>query len=551
MGTDVLFAEHRVEAGLVEHGLHLLIDTGEDNLDALTLRHETEVGEVVDARGIDKGHLTHTDDADTGLLPLMAQHTHDLLETVTGTEEVGTVDLVDLHTLGDGEVLKVTQLEVAVFLLGVDLVADDLDVGGLSHTAHEEQTGTNQAHLDGNGEVEDDRQQEGDPEHDDIALRVLQDGNERAPAAHVIAHDDEHTGQTGHGDILRQRHEEEEDEQQHSGVDDAGNGRAAAVVDVGHRTGDGTRGRYAAEDGRRQVGQSLGDEFCVGAMAVADDTVGHCGREQRLDGTEDGDGDGGRDETLDDVPRQVGHLCLRQRGGDGEAVADGLDGGDADILFQQGGGDGHQHDGNQRAGQLAQCRALRHLRPEGDDGDGTYADKGTPALDGRHAVDVGNPLLNEIRGYDGHRQAEQILDLRGEDGEGDTAGEAHDDGVRDVLDDRAQMQYAEHDEEDARHERGDGQTLEAVLLDDAIYNNNERTRRTTDLYLRASEDGDDETGYDGGDDTLLGRHARGDTEGDGQRQGDDAHDDTGQQVGRQLLAVVMLKCREQFRLKCQ
>ncbi len=124
MGTDVLLAEHRVEASLVKHGLHLLVDAGEHDLDALALRHETEVREVVDARGIDERHLTHTDDADTGFLPLMAQHTHNLLETVTGTEEVGAVDLVDLHALGDSEVLKVAHLEVAVFLLGIDLVAE-------------------------------------------------------------------------------------------------------------------------------------------------------------------------------------------------------------------------------------------------------------------------------------------------------------------------------------------------------------------------------------------------------------------------------------------
>ncbi len=446
--------------------------------------------------------------------------------------------------------LEVAKLEVAVFLLGVDLLGDDLDIGGLSHTAHEEQTGTEQTDLDGDGEVEDDRQEEGDPEHDDVALWVLQDGNKASPAAHVIAHDDEHTGQTGHGDILRQRHEEQEDEQQHGGMDDACNGRTAAVVDVGHCTGDGTRGRYAAEDGRRQVGQSLGDKFCVGVMTVADDTVGHGSREQRLDGSEDGDGDGWRDKSLDDVPSEIGHLCLRQRGRDGEAVADGLDGGDAGILSEEGGSDGHQHDGNQRAGQFTDGKAVRQLRPEGNDSHGTQADEGTPTLNGRHAVDVGNPLFDKVGGHDGHRQAEQVLDLRGEDGEGNTAGEADNDRVRNVLDDRAEMQHAEHNEEDTRHQRGDGQSLETVLLDDAIYYNNERARRSTDLNLRASENGDDETGDDGGDDALLGCHARGNTEGNGQRQGDDAHDDACQQVGRQLLAVVMLKYRKQFRLKC-
>ena len=37
MGTDVLLTEHGVEASLMEHSLHLLVDTGEHHLDALTL----------------------------------------------------------------------------------------------------------------------------------------------------------------------------------------------------------------------------------------------------------------------------------------------------------------------------------------------------------------------------------------------------------------------------------------------------------------------------------------------------------------------------------
>ena len=105
------------------------------------------------------------------------------------------------------------------------------------------------------------------------------------------------------------------------------------------------------------------------------------------------------------------------------------------------------------------------------------------------------------------------------------------------------MQHAEHDEEHARHQRGYGQSLEAILLDDAIDNNNERARGTANLHLRSTKDRDDETGDDGGDDTLLGRHTRGNTKGDGQWQGNDADDDTSQEVGRKLLSAVILESR--------
>ena len=48
--ADVLLAEHGVEAGLVEHGLNGRVHTREHHLDALGLRHQTEVRQVVDTR---------------------------------------------------------------------------------------------------------------------------------------------------------------------------------------------------------------------------------------------------------------------------------------------------------------------------------------------------------------------------------------------------------------------------------------------------------------------------------------------------------------------
>ncbi len=50
VGTDILLAKELVEARLVEYGLHLLVHTREYHLNALGLRHETEVREVGDSR---------------------------------------------------------------------------------------------------------------------------------------------------------------------------------------------------------------------------------------------------------------------------------------------------------------------------------------------------------------------------------------------------------------------------------------------------------------------------------------------------------------------
>ena len=65
------------------------------------------------------------------------------------------------------------------------------------------------------------------------------------------------------------------------------------------------------------------------------------------------------------------------------------------------------------------------------------ADGSTPGVDGAEGTDVGYPLLDEVAGYLVHRQAQQVLDLRGEDGQRNTAREAHDNRVGDVLDDGA------------------------------------------------------------------------------------------------------------------
>ena len=234
----------------------------------------------MDTRRVYERHLTHTNDAHLRMLALVTKHTHNLLKAVTGSEEVRAIDLIHLHTLRNGKVFQITELEVTLLLSRIDLVANDLDICRLSHTTHEEQTGTEQTHFDGDGQVEDYRQQESYPQHDHIALGVLHDAQEASPTTHVIAHNDKYTCQTRHGDILCQWHQEQEDQQQHGSMYDTCHRRTSAIIDVCHRTGDGTRSRYTAKDRRCQVGHSLSDEFCVGVMTVTNHTISHSGRKQ-------------------------------------------------------------------------------------------------------------------------------------------------------------------------------------------------------------------------------------------------------------------------------
>ena len=66
------------------------------------------------------------------------------------------------------------------------------------------------------------------------------------------------------------------------------------------------------------------------------------------------------------------------------------------------------------------------------------------------------------------------------------------------------MENAQEDEEDASHEGGNGESLHAVLLDDAIDDDDEGTGRTADLHLTAPEYRDHQSCHNSGDDTFLG-----------------------------------------------
>ena len=326
-------------------------------------------------------------------------------------------------------------------------------------------------------------------------------------------------------------------------MDDARHGRAAAVVDVGHGAGDGSRGRNAAEERREEVGGTLRDELRVRVVAVAHHTVGHGGREQRFDGTEDGDRERRGEEAPHGLPVDLRQARCRQLGTDGEAVADGVDAFDAGVGAEQPDGEGHRDDGRERSRDAA-----HQLGREDDDEDTDDAHGRVPEPESAEVAEVERPFADEVSrdGFAAEVEPEEIGDLRGEDRNGDSGRESDDDRVGDELDDRAQPEGAHCDEQSARHERGDQQTRFAVLLDDAVDDDDEGARGAADLHAAAAQQRDDESGDHGRDDTLLGRDARGDAEGDGQRQGDDADDDAGHEIGGEIRARVVFQGLEQF-----
>src|SRR5437773_2697246 len=98
----------------------------------------------------------------------------------------------------------------------------------------------------------------------------------------------------------------------------------------------------------------------------------------------------------------------------------------------------------------------------------TTADRGDrdherPRIDRIEGVNIGVPLRQERRWDGRHLETEQVTDLTREDDQRDAAGEADRHRIGNELDRTAEPQQAEGDEDEASHERGHDQPIDAVL----------------------------------------------------------------------------------------
>ena len=80
-------------------------------------------------------------------------------------------------------------------------------------------------------------------------------------------------------------------------------------------------------------------------------------------------------------------------------------------------------------------------------------------------------------------QAKEVFDLRAGDEDGDTVGEADDDGPRDKFDGGAHAGEAHDHEDDAGHHGADEQAIDAVRGDDSRDDDDESTGGATDLRI--------------------------------------------------------------------
>ena len=101
--------------------------------------------------------------------------------------------------------------------------------------------------------------------------------------------------------------------------------------------------------------------------------------------------------------------------------------------------------------------------PHQDDRECGDGDHQRPRIHRVERVDIRIPFGQECRGHRLHLEAEQITDLAGEDDQRDAAREPDRHRERDEFDRAAEAQQPEGDQDEAGHERGHDQPIDAVL----------------------------------------------------------------------------------------
>lgn len=189
--------------------------------------------------------------------------------------------------------------------------------------------------------------------------------------------------------------------------------------------------------------------------------------------------------------------------------------------------------------------ALAHLGPEEQDGEAHRANGDGLPIRRADALGDGVQLVHGLDGRcaGGVGEAEEVFQLSDDEGDRDTRSEAGGDGVGHESDDRTQLEQAHQNEQNAGDDGGRDQTVDAVGGHDARHDGGEGGGGPRDLHAAAAEEGDEEPGDDGRVETLLGAHARGDGERDGEGERNHGHHDAREDVlGSCRLSSSALEC---------
>jgi len=439
-------------------------------------------GEALDRRGCGRIENRHRREIDHISFRMLADTVQRRCNIGRRAEEERPGDPVHDDVAVGGERGIIGFAAVAVRDVGAVRLDDRLgvvDLDRLRHAMQEQERADPEAGEDACRQVAQDDEQEGRQQYHGIAARRESQGCEGVLLGHVPGDDDQHR---------RQRGCHEHEQQQEGRMQHARDRAAGAGPHIGGGPGDRAGDADAAEQGRCDIGHALGHQLAIGAVTPPAHAVRDHGRQQALDAAQQREGQRRRQDRCDFLERNRRQARRGQGWRDAaEAGADRLD-----RQVQQRRGDGGQADGDQEG------RPMRPETADGDDGrdrEGSDADRrqvrGRQRLAQRLELGDERPRL-----LAGERQAEKLLDLAGEDDDGDAGGEADRDRKRDVFDEGAEPQQPDREQDESRKHGGEQQALHPMLLDRRGDEHDERARRPADLEPAAAQSGDDEADDD-------------------------------------------------------
>jgi hypothetical protein len=164
-----------------------------------------------------------------------------------------------------------------------------------------------------------------------------------------------------------------------------------------------------------------------------------------------------------------------------------------------------------------------------------------------HRTFEGEHDPEEVRRHGGYLQTQKVLHLRQRDQHRNAVGKPNHHGNRDEANQGAEFEEAHGKQHDPRHGGGDDQIGQAIALQNAVDDDDERTRRPPNLDPAAAQDGNQKPRNDGREQPGLGLESAGNGKGHGQWQGNDAHGEAGSGIANELLAVIALDGVQQAR----
>lgn len=140
------------------------------------------------------------------------------------------------------------------------------------------------------------------------------------------------------------------------------------------------------------------------------------------------------------------------------------------------------------------------------------------------------PLSHEIGRQLFDVQTEKIIDLGREDNDGYTRREANDQRIGDEFQIIAEPSQTKADQYDARHDGRNNQPIHTMFTYNPKNDDDKSAGGPADLHAATAKDRYGKTRHHSGDQSLFGRHPRGDGKGNGQRQRNDADNDPGKYI---------------------